>query len=355
MQAEQQAEYQYAGFFRRGAAFLIDLGLLFLLRLPLNFFLSFLGALGFGRRPVFFFLTGADLALLFTQAVYFCSFTGAFGATPGKRMLRLQVVNAEGGRLGWFDAIYRETVGRILNTLSLVGYFLAPFDRKKRSLGDRFSETLVLVLPPLPWPQPAGGPAQGPAAAAAPARGPAPTAGPAAVPPTAAAPAPLDGTPPATGPAAAKGPAPAAGPSAPLPTAGHWAATAPPVEPAGLIPPPLSGGQPSFDWATPVIPPAAVLPGYGVCGQQAEGMPTAPLAGEQRAAGAGPQPKGPFSGLAGSPAAAQPPAKGPAAPLWPPQPPAPAGVLAENPPPQIPAVQLPPIPPQGEGPNPGQG
>ena len=329
MSTQAEAAYVYAGFWRRAAAFCIDLALLFLLRLPLSFLLGFLGIFGLGRTPVFFHYTRTDLLMLLTQAVYFCCFTGAFGATPGKRMLRLRVVCTRTDRLGWFDAVYRETVGRILNTCSLfIGYLLVIFDPQKRTLGDRFCDTLVVVAPPKAAPRSA-----------------APQLAPVILPP----PAPAGVVPP-----------PLAGPFSPqgAPLAGPGKKDA-----AAETPPPFAGVQ----WTAPEIAPA-VLPGYGVSAlgggpapQTAEKMP-GPALGQPAAIPAA-EPLGqpdlpaadsrwqsaaPAKGPAGQPASPQ--EKAP--PAWPPRVPDPEGILAQIPPPQIPEIHFPDLPGAGTPPPP---
>lgn len=140
-----QTETIYAGFWRRLAAFCIDGFLLLLLLIPLRFLLGFLGVLGLMNRPVFFEFTTAQLWVFALQLLYFAAFTGAFGATPGKMILRMKVVSTRTGTLLWRDAIYRETVGRVMNLLLLIGYIIVPFDHQKRTLADRFCDTRVLA------------------------------------------------------------------------------------------------------------------------------------------------------------------------------------------------------------------
>lgn len=141
-----QTETIYAGFWRRLAAFWIDSFLLLLLLIPLRFLLGFLGVFGLMNRPVFFEFTTAQLWVFILQLLYFAAFTGAFGATPGKMILHMKVVSTRTGTLLWRDAIYRETVGRVMNLLLLIGYIIVPFDHQKRTLADRFCDTRVLAI-----------------------------------------------------------------------------------------------------------------------------------------------------------------------------------------------------------------
>lgn len=140
-----QTETIYAGFWRRLVAFCIDSALLLLLLIPLRFLLAFLGAFGLMNQPVFFEFTTAQLWVFLLQLLYFAAFTGAFGATPGKMILHMKVVSTRTGTLLWRDAIYRETIGRVMNLLLLIGYIIVPFDHQKRTLADRFCDTRVLA------------------------------------------------------------------------------------------------------------------------------------------------------------------------------------------------------------------
>lgn len=157
-----QAEPVYAGFWRRLAAFIIDLLIFFLISIPLRLLLSLLGTLGIGNNAVFFHYSAADLLLTAALVLYFTAFEGSCGATPGKRILGMRVVSVRTGRLGWFDAFYRETVGRFLNNLLGVGYLMLLPDREKRTLADRLCDTRVVLNRPkadtYSAPQPAGEP-----------------------------------------------------------------------------------------------------------------------------------------------------------------------------------------------------
>ena len=148
-----QAEPVIAGFGRRCAAFVLDLLLWMLLCLPLRLLLSLLGALGVGSSPVFFHYTGSDLLLTASFALYFIAFSGGCGTTPGKRVLGMRIVSTRTDRLCWADAVYRETVGRFLNNLLLIGYLSALLDRKRRTIADRLCDTrVVLIRPPVSGP-----------------------------------------------------------------------------------------------------------------------------------------------------------------------------------------------------------
>ncbi|MEI3210571.1 MAG: RDD family protein [Lachnospiraceae bacterium] len=55
-----------------------------------------------------------DVALYICQVLYFIICTYETGTTFGKRVFHLKVVSAKEERLGLFDIVYRETIGRFL-------------------------------------------------------------------------------------------------------------------------------------------------------------------------------------------------------------------------------------------------
>ena len=86
-----------------------------------------------------------DIALYICQVLYFIICTYETGTTFGKRVFHLKVVSAKEERLGLFDIVYRETIGRFLCHVSLgFGYLLAGLDQQKCGLHDRLSDTRVV-------------------------------------------------------------------------------------------------------------------------------------------------------------------------------------------------------------------
>lgn len=142
-----QTETIYAGFWRRLAAFGLTVSCCCCFWSQCAFCLVSWVFLGLLNRPVFFEFTSAQLWVFILQLLYFAAFTGAFGATPGKMILRMKVVSTRLGTLLWRDAIYRETVGRVMNLLLLIGYIIVPFDRQKRTLADRFCDVSAFWRP----------------------------------------------------------------------------------------------------------------------------------------------------------------------------------------------------------------
>lgn len=138
----------YAGFWTRLAAFLIDsvlvwVGLL-LVRLVMLFVSSGLNGTVLDGNILFHYSL-TDIVVYLAEVVYFILFTYYSGATLGKRVLNLRVVNADGGKLSLWDVVYRETIGRFLCAVTIgIGYIFVAADKEKRGLHDMLCDTRVI-------------------------------------------------------------------------------------------------------------------------------------------------------------------------------------------------------------------
>ena len=146
-----------AGFFPRFAARLADCLLAGALSLAAG--LAFRTALtALGADPAAYILFHFTAVQVFCWAVftaYFVLFTRLLsGATPGKLLVRLRVVAADGRPLGWWTVLYRETVGRYLTSLLCIGYLVLAFDRQHRGFHDMLCDTRVVYAEAAPAPAP---------------------------------------------------------------------------------------------------------------------------------------------------------------------------------------------------------
>lgn len=168
---------EYAGFWVRLAAYVIDsiivfFGLLFV-RLFLSGIMSVLSDTWIGGNILFHY-TLKDILLYGFQVLYFILCTYLTGTTLGKRAMNLRVVSADGQKLTILNVVYRETIGRFLCSFSVgIGYIIAGVDREKRGLHDILCDTRVIYAkrvkvipvypryqaPPMPG-QPMPGPGQ---------------------------------------------------------------------------------------------------------------------------------------------------------------------------------------------------
>jgi len=132
-----------AGPVPRALAWLIDLGIRFIVLSASSALLGVLGKAGMGLYFIFVF------ALLWAYPVVFEAMFD--GQTPGKRALELRVVSADGAPVGWLASLVRN----LLRTVDMlpVGYgfglVASLCDRHGRRLGDMVAGTLVVHAPRL--------------------------------------------------------------------------------------------------------------------------------------------------------------------------------------------------------------
>lgn len=131
--------YHVSGLMTRAMAWVVDQLVLLVVRLAIVW--AFWGLGGqFGLAFVFLGVFCVDFG-------YFVLFeTRAAGQSPGKRLFRLRVISARGGRLRFGDVLIRNLL-RPLDTLPfamLTGGIAAFIDPLRRRLGDLAAETLVV-------------------------------------------------------------------------------------------------------------------------------------------------------------------------------------------------------------------
>ncbi|GAB4364965.1 MAG: RDD family protein [Deltaproteobacteria bacterium] len=159
-QDSPERRFDYAGFWVRAAARVIDL-LLILGVFNLFFLLDRYGARagwwtggeysdrlvpeGFSPAQVM-----RGIFFLGFPIFYYVYLHGAFGQTFGKMALRIRVVNEDGTPISYGKALAR-WFGYLLCDLTLyVGYFWAAFDARKQGLHDRICRTIVVRSKPDP-------------------------------------------------------------------------------------------------------------------------------------------------------------------------------------------------------------
>lgn len=162
----------YAGFFPRLAAFLLD-SVLVSAALSVFKFIVWIIKLAVGDavifKPILFTYNVFDILFYLLTVAYFVLMTYFCGATLGKFLMKIRVVDVDGQKLGFLSVLIRETVGRYLSALIVyVGYIIAGLDTRKQGLHDKIADTLVIynhpnpVKKPMPMPprpmQPSGQP-----------------------------------------------------------------------------------------------------------------------------------------------------------------------------------------------------
>jgi uncharacterized RDD family membrane protein YckC len=127
-----------AGPVARSRAWLIDFALRLFVAMSLPAFVGWMGPAGFGIISV---------AMFVLWVLYPVLFEGAWnGATPGKRICQLAVVNADGTPIGWPAAFLRNVL-RFADALPIgyvVGLACMASDRQFRRLGDLAAGTVVI-------------------------------------------------------------------------------------------------------------------------------------------------------------------------------------------------------------------
>ena len=128
---------EYAGFWRRFAAWLIDY---ILVSVVTTIAVLVLGAIGDDAGLAI----GYVLAVVGGLAYYAWFESSANQATVGKMALGIQVTDLNGNRISFGRALGR-TLAKILSGLILlIGYIMAAFTEKKQGLHDMIAGTLVV-------------------------------------------------------------------------------------------------------------------------------------------------------------------------------------------------------------------
>jgi uncharacterized RDD family membrane protein YckC len=151
---------EYAGFWLRFLAFLIDnvvMGIAFVLILiPLIFLTGLGGVIGaihpdedFNDVGIFMLIglifLAATVSLVFTWLYHALMESSEWQATVGKKLLGLVVTDMAGQRVSFWRATARHFAKIITNMVpAFIGYILAAFTEKKQTLHDMLAGCLVL-------------------------------------------------------------------------------------------------------------------------------------------------------------------------------------------------------------------
>ena len=158
---------RFAGFFVRANAFIIDNLILSIVGAIFLYIMSLAGMLDLNAvseivnqyidNPGSTDLVSKALELpgmstFFTiwsvvQAIYFIVFHAVWGATPGKKLLRIHVEMANGEKLSWAFSVFR-FIASIVTQATLIfyglGYLIVLIDPQKRALHDYLAKTRVV-------------------------------------------------------------------------------------------------------------------------------------------------------------------------------------------------------------------
>ncbi|EAO2872869.1 RDD family protein [Salmonella enterica subsp. enterica] len=150
VQPEEQAEYEYAGFWVRTGACLVDSLLFSLILLPVTIALygtDYYLSNRLFRGPV-------DIVINWiVPAVLTVTLWQRVQATPGKMALRLRVLDAENGCSASTRQYICRYLGYLVSTVPLgLGFFWIAFDRRKQGWHDKLAGTVVvrnIRMPPV--------------------------------------------------------------------------------------------------------------------------------------------------------------------------------------------------------------
>lgn len=143
MTSKQNAEpMRYAGFWIRAVAYLIDSLILYIPILLIQDLIDSRYEVG-QQRHVLYLVTALTLWWIYTTALN----ASAWQATIGKRILKLKVVDKNGQRISFLRANVRFFAEFFSAIIFAFGYFLAGWNKKKRSLHDFIAGTFVVKKP----------------------------------------------------------------------------------------------------------------------------------------------------------------------------------------------------------------
>ncbi len=156
------AVYKFAGFGRRLVAYAIDniiINIVFLILLIIISTAFIFGSISGNTSAWIAELTNpahiTSLALLVAtfyivvSIAYFTYFHGINGRTPGKMLLSLQVLSAEGTPIG-FGIAFLRAVGYLISSLLFtlpLGFIWVAFDKRKQGWHDKIAGTVVVIRP----------------------------------------------------------------------------------------------------------------------------------------------------------------------------------------------------------------
>ena len=124
---------EYMGFWIRLAAELIDYALIlfaiFLLELVANF-------------SPFIWVLAVPVIIYFVYKHLKCQ-------TPGRKLLKIKVVNAKGEDVGFWRGAFRETIAKFVSAIFFyIGFLWVGWDRRKRGWHDHMAGTFVVRVQP---------------------------------------------------------------------------------------------------------------------------------------------------------------------------------------------------------------
>lgn len=138
---------EYASFWIRLWALILDgLALVFTIYF-IGFFIMWIGFVFVAIKNNFsndsISLIGDWAGRIFSW-LYFIILTYKYQATFGKQMAGIKIVSKNGERASLLQIITRETVGKFLSALTIVGWLMPLVTKRKQALHDKIAGTFVI-------------------------------------------------------------------------------------------------------------------------------------------------------------------------------------------------------------------
>jgi len=158
--------YEYAGYWRRYGAYLLDFFILYIFFLIATVAVSVFAAIGTASRSGNNSAAGLIVCLLFPVyfvlvLLYFAIFESSPAqGSPGKMAVGMKVIDMGGNRISFGKAIVRQ-IGKVISIIILgIGFIMCGFTEKRQGLHDIMAGTLVVMRKPVYFIEPGAG--QGP-------------------------------------------------------------------------------------------------------------------------------------------------------------------------------------------------
>ncbi|HEY9159809.1 MAG TPA: RDD family protein [Desulfomonilia bacterium] len=146
--------FNYAGFWIRVAAYIIDAVILGAANLALQFVFSSFTSMpdmsdAMTSNPEMFkqFIMPFMILIIIQITVdigYPTFFVGKYGATPGKMICGLRIIRPDGSRVSYSRAFARYFAQMLSGIILFIGYLMVAFDDECRALHDRICDTRVI-------------------------------------------------------------------------------------------------------------------------------------------------------------------------------------------------------------------
>lgn len=150
----RSATGEYAGFWERFAAFIVDWIILFIAVFVVAFMVGVAigiigGAMGMGETELDAFIEQYKLAfnllgVLVAWLYYAGMESSRHQATLGKKLLSMKVTDRHGGKVTFARATGRHFAKFISGLILLIGYIMVAFTHKKQGLHDMLADTFVV-------------------------------------------------------------------------------------------------------------------------------------------------------------------------------------------------------------------